>query len=122
MLGLRAIKENAGLALVQSPESAKFDAMPRSCIDAGLADIIASPQELGLRISTYLHRSEVGNVFAQESKQQLKAHSALEQIIILLRDRPETISACTKKTLLPPYRAPHGFCIKSTPSAVMCAI
>ena len=39
-LGLRAIKENAGLTLVQSPDSAKFDGMPRSAIDAGLADIV----------------------------------------------------------------------------------
>ena len=34
-LGLRAIKEKAGLVLVQEPASAKFDGMPRSAIDAG---------------------------------------------------------------------------------------
>lgn len=41
-MGLRAIKEKAGLALVQEPASTKFDSMPRSAIDAGLADIVAA--------------------------------------------------------------------------------
>jgi len=45
-LGLRAIKEKAGVALVQEPATAKFDSMPRSAIDAGLADIVAPAGEL----------------------------------------------------------------------------
>ena len=45
-IGLRAIKENAGLSLVQSPESAKFDSMPSSAVNAGVADIIAPAEEL----------------------------------------------------------------------------
>src|ERR1019366_7350301 len=44
-LGLRAIKEKAGVALVQDPATAKFDAMPRSAVDAGLADIVAPVEE-----------------------------------------------------------------------------
>ena len=41
-LGLRAIKEKAGVVLVQEPATAKFDSMPRSAVDAGLADIVAA--------------------------------------------------------------------------------
>src|SRR6202041_608844 len=40
-LGLRAIKEKAGVVLVQDPATAKFDGMPRSAVDSGLADIVA---------------------------------------------------------------------------------
>jgi two-component system CheB/CheR fusion protein len=40
-LGLRAIKEKGGVVLVQDPATAKFDGMPRSAIDSGLADIVA---------------------------------------------------------------------------------
>jgi len=40
-LGLKAIKEKAGVVLVQDPTTAKFDAMPRSAIEAGLADFVA---------------------------------------------------------------------------------
>ena len=52
-LGLRAIKEMAGIALVQEPTAAKFDGMPRSAIDAGLADIVAAPEELYERLVAY---------------------------------------------------------------------
>ena len=45
-LGLKAIKEKAGVVLIQEPASAKFDGMPRSALDAGLADIVAPPEQL----------------------------------------------------------------------------
>jgi len=89
-LGLRAIKENAGLALAQEPKSAKFDAMPRSVIDAGLADIVAPPQELPQRIVDYINYTPSG-ILATSDKSEtiltLKSQSALEQILILLRER-----------------------------------
>src|SRR5271166_6583210 len=49
-LGLRAIKEKAGVVLVQDPATAKFNGMPRSAIEAGLADIVAPVEELPGRI------------------------------------------------------------------------
>ena len=49
-LGLKAIKEWGGMTIVQDPESAKYDGMPRSAIEAGFADHILPvqriPQEL----------------------------------------------------------------------------
>ena len=41
-LGLRAIKEQLGMAMVQDPASAKYDGMPRSAIGTGMADYVAS--------------------------------------------------------------------------------
>jgi len=41
--GLRAIQEAGGVTLAQEPNSAKFDAMPRSAITAGVADFVAPP-------------------------------------------------------------------------------
>ena len=52
-LGLRAIKEKAGAVFVQTPASAKCDGMPRSAIDAGLADVVARPEELPGKIIGY---------------------------------------------------------------------
>jgi two-component system CheB/CheR fusion protein len=49
-LGLRAIKEKGGVVLVQDPTTAKFDGMPRSAIDSGLADIVAAVDDLPGRI------------------------------------------------------------------------
>ncbi|MRR37760.1 chemotaxis protein CheB, partial [bacterium] len=56
-MGLRAIKENAGVALVQEPASARFDSMPRSAIDAGVADLVAPAEELPLKIIDYLRHA-----------------------------------------------------------------
>jgi len=49
-LGLQAIKMQGGLTLVQQPESAQFDSMPRSAVAAGCADIVGLPEELPERI------------------------------------------------------------------------
>ena len=56
-MGLRAIKEKTGVALVQEPASAKFDSMPRSAIDAGLADIVAPAEDLPGKIIDYLRHA-----------------------------------------------------------------
>jgi two-component system CheB/CheR fusion protein len=84
-LGLRAIKEKAGVVFVQSPASAKFDGMPRSAIDAGMADVIAPAEELPGRIVAYLkHAPQIAQT---DLPLEGKAQSALEKIFILLRTR-----------------------------------
>jgi chemotaxis methyl-accepting protein methylase/chemotaxis response regulator CheB len=82
-LGLRAIKEKAGATFVQSVDSAKFDGMPRSAIEAGLADVIADAEDLPGRVLAYnRHAPYAGGLgAASEEKQQ----SALEKVFILLR-------------------------------------
>jgi len=83
-LGLRAIKEKAGVALVQEPATAKFDSMPRSAIDAGLADIVAPAGELPGKILAYLQRKPL--IVRTELVLEDKTQSALEKVIVLLRD------------------------------------
>src|SRR5208337_4283576 len=56
-MGLRAIKEKGGVALAQEPASAKFDSMPKSAIDAGLADFSAPVEALPGKIIAYLKRA-----------------------------------------------------------------
>lgn len=82
-MGLKAIKEKAGLTLAQEPASAKFDSMPRSAIDAGLVDLIASAENLPGKIIDYLH---CGLFIAKpEHSLEEKDQSALEKILLLLR-------------------------------------
>jgi len=82
-LGLRDIKEKGGVVLVQDPATAKFDGMPRSAINSGLADIVAPVDDLPGRIIAYLKRTPLH----QTPEQALadKTQSALEKVIILLR-------------------------------------
>jgi two-component system CheB/CheR fusion protein len=82
-LGLRAIKEKAGVVLVQEPATAKFDSMPRSAIDAGLADIVAPVDELPEKILAYLQRTPL--IARTEAALEDKTQSALEKAVILLR-------------------------------------
>ncbi len=82
-LGLRAIKEKAGVVLVQEPSTAKFDSMPRSAIDAGLADIVAPVGELPAKILAYLQRTPL--FVRTEVVMEDKTQGALEKIIVLLR-------------------------------------
>ncbi len=82
-LGLRAIKEKAGAAFVQALTSAKFDSMPRSAIDAGLADVIAPVEELPGRIFAY--RSHAPHILRPDDPIEEKALSALEKVFALLR-------------------------------------
>ena len=84
-LGLRAIKEKAGVVFVQKPETAKFDGMPRSAVDAGLADVIAPADELPARIMAYLKHAPV--VTKADIALEEKARSAIEKIFILLRSQ-----------------------------------
>ncbi|HEU5070709.1 MAG TPA: chemotaxis protein CheB [Verrucomicrobiae bacterium] len=82
-LGLRAIKEKAGVVLVQDPATAKFDGMPRSAIDAGLADIVAPADELPAKLTGYLDRTPL--ISKTEPSLEDKTQTGLEKAVILLR-------------------------------------
>ena len=78
--GLQEIKENAGIVFVQTPESAKFDGMPRSAIDAGLADVVAPVEDLPERIIAYKQ-----HVPLLVPTDDVKARSGIEKVALLLR-------------------------------------
>ena len=51
--GIKAVKEHGGLVIAQSPETAKFDGMPKSVINTGLADFVLSPEEIAGEILNF---------------------------------------------------------------------
>ncbi|MCX8086836.1 MAG: EAL domain-containing protein [Rhodocyclaceae bacterium] len=52
--GLRAIQAAGGFTLVQKPDTAKYDGMPRAAIEAGVADHVLSPEEIAARLPELL--------------------------------------------------------------------
>lgn len=48
--GLLAIRAGGGLTMVQLPESAKYDGMPRSAIEARVADRVLPPEQMGVEL------------------------------------------------------------------------
>lgn len=79
--GIRYLKEVYGRVLVQSPETAKFDSMPRSAIEAISVDIVAPANELPAKLIELLKHK----AFKRSEPAELENKSSLEKIIILLR-------------------------------------
>lgn len=95
-LGLRAIKEGAGVTLVQTPSTAKFDAMPRSAVDAGLADFVVPPEEMALTLLGY-HQHVPHEPARPEPG---KPHGGLEKVVLLLRGHTGHDFSLYKKSTL----------------------
>jgi PAS domain S-box-containing protein len=51
--GVKAVRREGGLVLVQAPESAQFDGMPRSAIAAGVCDCMCTPGEMAEFLAEY---------------------------------------------------------------------
>jgi two-component system CheB/CheR fusion protein len=61
--GIRAVKEQGGVILVQRPETAKFDGMPRSALQTGFADLSIGPEAIAeelTRISASMSSGAMG--------------------------------------------------------------
>jgi two-component system CheB/CheR fusion protein len=84
-LGFKAIKGKAGVVFVQDPASAKFDGMPRSAIEAGLADVVVPVEALPGKIIAYLQHIPL--IAKPGLAEEDKGHSAFEKIVILLRSQ-----------------------------------
>ena len=58
-LGLKAIKAESGTVFVQTPESAKYDGMPRSAINTGLVDYILPPEQIPQKLIDFVKHYSV---------------------------------------------------------------
>ncbi|MBF0513718.1 MAG: PAS domain-containing protein [Desulfovibrionaceae bacterium] len=98
MLGLRAIKEKGGAGFAQDPATAKFDGMPRSSVEAGLADVVAPAGQLPEKILAFLKHPRLpaeANVILDT-----KAQSSLEKVFILLRTKTGQDFSLYKKSTI----------------------
>lgn len=55
-MGLKTIKGEGGIAIVQQPETARFPGMPRSSIAADHVDLIVTPLEIGTELAQLAQR------------------------------------------------------------------
>lgn len=97
-LGLKAIKEASGVVLVQSPDSAKFDGMPRSAISTGQVDYVASIDDLPKELIAYVNHVPV----MREDTSESDSHppGALQKILRLLSARTGHDFSLYKKSTL----------------------
>lgn len=97
-LGLKAIKEKGGMVVVQEPASAQFDSMPRSAIEAGLADVIAPAESLPAQIIAQALGQPLNEQAAPAQAE--KSTGSFEKIIgLLLAQTGTDFSAYKKNTV-----------------------
>jgi len=82
-LGVKAIKEHLGLAVVQDAQSAKYDSMPKSAIGTGLVDYVAPAQDLPQKLMAYVKHS--AKLPRETLMQERTVPGALLKIFALLR-------------------------------------
>ena len=66
--GIKAIKENDGMVIVQDLGSSKFDGMPRSAMRTGLVDVQISPEEIALELQ-HISGANVETVHGKSEKE-----------------------------------------------------
>ena len=83
-LGLREIKANLGMTLVQAVTSAKFGGMPASAIATGLADFVLLPEDMPRELFAWSSRP-----FAITARERANAEAteAEEKVFLLIRER-----------------------------------
>ena len=95
--GARAIKEQGGAVFVQT--QAKFDGMPRSAMEAGLADVTVPAEELAEKLCAYTRYRPLLKTQSSLILGDLD-QSNLEKIILLLRSRTGHDFTLYKKSTL----------------------
>jgi two-component system CheB/CheR fusion protein len=99
-LGLRAIRQAAGACFVQRPDTAQFDSMPRSAIDAGVADVVAPAEELPEKIMAYVGRTLVPSINPAKEEAINEESGFLDKVIVVLRTHTgHDFSAYKKSTI-----------------------
>lgn len=85
-LGLKAIKDHGGITFAQEQQSAAFDGMPQSAIDAEVVDFILAPEDIPLQL-TALQQTFKTNLASDKEGLQVVKENAFRQLLSLLRVR-----------------------------------
>ncbi|MDO8721736.1 MAG: chemotaxis protein CheB [Syntrophales bacterium] len=82
--GVRAIKGEGGMVMVQNPESTEYDGMPQSAIATGLVDYVLPVAEMPAQLIAYVAHA-FGKRLRPVSPRAPKAEDSLKKICVLLR-------------------------------------
>ncbi|MCE7985329.1 MAG: PAS domain S-box protein [Caldilinea sp. CFX5] len=86
-VGIQAIKEKGGLLLVQAPEEAEYDSMPRSAIATGLVDIVAPAAQLATQLVAAKQTRASIQLPVDGEQLSTAAQTTLTQLLAQLRVR-----------------------------------
>ncbi len=83
-LGVRAIKGEGGMVMVQKIESTEYDGMPSNALATGLVDFELLPKEMPAKIIAYAAHA-FGNAYRRDTATESLPETAMKKIFILLR-------------------------------------
>ncbi|WP_303310178.1 chemotaxis protein CheB [Hymenobacter sp. BT730] len=84
-LGLKMIMENFGMVMVQSPETAEYDSMPRSAIATEFVDYVLPAEQLPNKLLEYLHKPVMARPRRETTESASRPAHALQKIFLLIR-------------------------------------
>ena len=85
-LGVRAIKAEGGMVMVQSPTSSEFDGMPSSAIATGMVDYELPPADMATQLIAYVTHA-FGKPPQPAGRSAPESPNALKKIFVLLRSQ-----------------------------------
>ncbi len=83
-MGLRAIKGEGGMAMVQTPDSCEYDGMPKSAVATGLVDFELPAKSMAAEQMRYAVHA-FGKPHEPDSVAAPKTESAFKKVFVLLR-------------------------------------
>jgi two-component system CheB/CheR fusion protein len=86
-LGLKAIKGHGGISMVQDSESATYDSMPQSAVNAGVVDFILAPEKIPLQLLEIRSTYKTSHFFKEPEEMPKDDEGIFKQILLLLRQR-----------------------------------
>lgn len=98
-VGLKAVKEKGGLVIVQDPEEAAFDGMPRSAIMSGGADLVLTVAEIPQALVRYGRQTYVKTGRADVRSPDIPQEAFADIIDLLAAKTPDDFSLYKQGTL-----------------------
>ena len=101
-LGLKAIKDHGGITFAQEQQSAAFDGMPQSAIDAEVVDFILTPEEISLQLARLnkTFKSSLGTDKDDLELTKLTNEDAFRQLLSLIRIQKKVDFTYYKQTTI----------------------
>ncbi|MDY6937046.1 MAG: chemotaxis protein CheB [Cyanobacteriota bacterium] len=97
--GLRAIHEAGGFAMVQDPETAEFDGMPRTAIATDIVDRVLAPQDLAGVIDRLVRSGRTPDPVARDAASFLQSDLLRRVTSILAKHEQTDFSHYKTRTL-----------------------
>ena len=91
--GIREVKAEGGLLVVQDPDRSEYDSMPRSAIATGLVDCVSALEEIPQAIVDYVEHARLGT----EGRAAVLSDQDLKAVLALLKARGDFDFSCYKR-------------------------